>query len=124
MSCRCGRTMKEHQIAGGCLAPLCPCQRFQLPANGPIFRKKELPLSRREMSPREKYAAEQLSRCRFLPGTSDKRFALQVCDMTHATERQIWNLWRLVFRFRRQIADKYLISEAERILNGRPVDKT
>ncbi len=65
-----------------------------------------------------------LSGCTFLPGTPHKRFAR---DMGHVaanneapviSEGQAAQLWRLVYRYRRQIRDAVLIDHAEAMKAG------
>jgi len=72
---------------------------------------------KRQMTDREKYAATRLVSCTFLPGSYNKRFAMDIYWMAksgiEATEKQIANLWRLVYRYRRQIKDTELVAEAQ-----------
>lgn len=79
------------------------------------------PRERAPMTDREKYAAKCLARCTFVPGSYNKRFArameaLAMEKNAELTDRQRTNLWRMVFRFRRQIADGELVAEAQRRL--------
>lgn len=75
----------------------------------------------RQMTSRERYAAELLIWCKFVPGSYDKRFAHGIYSIgmnnRQITEKQAANLWRMVYRYRRQIKDETLIVEAKRI-NG------
>jgi len=75
-------------------------------------------MNRRAMTRIEKYAAHNLAGCTFQIGSYNKRFARDMSGMaginSPVTEKQVNNLWRLVFRYRRQITDKRLISFAER----------
>lgn len=78
------------------------------------------------MTEREHYAANQLARCSFQPGSFEKRFAKQikakaVSDNPEITEKGRACLWRLVYRYRRQIPDERLIAEANHIVNGAPL---
>lgn len=49
----------------------------------------------------------------YIPGIGTKRFARQIQGVTELTERQRIYLWQIVWRFRRQIADRELIREAK-----------
>lgn len=76
-----------------------------------------------KMSEREKYAARKLQRCSFLPGSKEKRFvrAMEILSRTEdprISVKQRAELWRLVWRYRRQIPDGRLIAEANHIANG------
>lgn len=76
------------------------------------------PKERFPMTDQEKYAARCLARCTFLPGSYNKRFArameaLAEDEDAGLTKRQRTNLWRLIYRYRRQIADDRLVAEAQ-----------
>ncbi len=116
--CECGHSMGEHSVTAECLVVACPCRRLLLrkiylgEELGKDFKKPY-----REMTERERYAARSLAGCVFLPASWNKRFAFDISAMTRATESQVWNLWRLVYRYRRQIADKELVREAKEKMN-------
>lgn len=79
------------------------------------------PLARTPMTEREQDAARALSKCTYLPGSFEKRFARDMAshassESPQITERQRTWLWKQVFRYRRQIKDKALIAEAQRKL--------
>lgn len=69
------------------------------------------------MSEIERAAVAGLCRCTFLPTTWDKRFvrALAQHDSTKplSEKQQEW-LWKLVWKYRRQIEDTVLIRHAQR----------
>jgi hypothetical protein len=78
------------------------------------------------MTDHDKYAALSLAKCTMLPASYNKRFAralreIAESDEPRLTPRQRANLWRLVYRYRRQIPDPSLISEAQIIMSN-PVD--
>jgi hypothetical protein len=55
----------------------------------------------------------------YLPGSFDKRFGRNMAALAEAeeyalSERQRWLLWRMVWRYRRQIGSQLLIAEALR----------
>lgn len=70
-------------------------------------------VTRRPLSSVEKAAASALwSDVTFLPGSWDKRFARNMAIAEEATELQVEWLWRLVYRYRRQVKDKDLVARA------------
>ena len=56
-----------------------------------------------DISEIEARAVRALARVRFPPATGSKRFARDMQGVTQMSERQRWFLWRVVYRFRRQI---------------------
>ena len=74
-------------------------------------------IERTPISERERYAIQRLAKCRFLPGSREKRFARDMAaladsDTPHITARQRAYLWIMVYRYRRQISDERLVAEA------------
>ncbi len=70
------------------------------------------------MTPLEREATFYLGRCRFLPGTSAKRFSRALAakeDSYELSDKQRAFMWFLVYRFRRQIPNKEVIKMAELI---------
>lgn len=72
---------------------------------------------RTPMTDRERYAARCLARCTFRIASYNKRFARAMGAIANEddgalTQNQRNNLWRLVYRYRRQIPDDELIAEA------------
>lgn len=70
------------------------------------------------MTELEQRACRALGSCTFLPGTPHKRFArdmafASVIDKPMISEGQVRQLWRLVYRYRRQIGSKELIEHAQ-----------
>jgi Spy/CpxP family protein refolding chaperone len=71
------------------------------------------------MTPRQYMLAAALARCTFVPGTAQKRFARDIGNLPEShvlTPRQIAQLLRLVYRYRRQIphaAQEARLDEAE-----------
>ena len=58
-------------------------------------------------------------RVTYLPASFNKRFARSMEQLAEQetytlTDRQRWLLWRMVFRYRRQIGDRELLAEALR----------
>ena len=80
------------------------------------------------MTDRGREAARALSACRFLPGSFDKRFAQSMAALAGKgdgalTEKQHRLLWKMVYRYRRQIPDTVsgdaaLVKEAETRIGG------
>lgn len=72
------------------------------------------------MTERELEAAAALSRCKFGVGTWDKSFVRSLETLTRTnprlTDKMRWHMWRLVYRYRRQIHNAGLIQEATRHL--------
>jgi hypothetical protein len=73
---------------------------------------------KKPMTSLEKYAAQLLRGCTFLPGSYNKRFARNIhaisCEEDAAlSDKQRNCLWRLVYRYRRQIPDQKLIAIAK-----------
>lgn len=70
------------------------------------------------MTPFELKAVQALALCSFLPGSFEKRIARQWKEKADRdpkepmTERGRACLWRLIWKFRRQISDKKLIDHA------------
>lgn len=73
-------------------------------------------------------AATCLGKCIFLPGSYNKRFAwsmrnIALSDQPELTEKQYANLWRLAWRYRRQIvalADgQRVVAEAQKRYDAR-----
>lgn len=71
---------------------------------------------RRPFTDLEKRAALAIAKCRFLPGSWDKRFARDVGTLAEnegqLTERMAWHIWRVVYRYRRQVHDPELTQHA------------
>lgn len=86
----------------------------------PRQRKKDAGAKERApMTKHERYAARCLWRCSFLPGSYNKRFARAMDALANEddavlTDNQRNNLWRLVYRYRRQITDDDLIRDAQK----------
>ena len=83
---------------------------------------KELPPihERFPMTEQEKDAALALSKCTFLPGSFEKRFARDMAsivngEMPQITPKQKIYLWRLTYKFRRQINNDALVKLAKAI---------
>lgn len=79
------------------------------------------PITYRSMADREIAAAKALSKCSFLPATFAKRFARSLGEIAQSetpviSENQALNLWRLVWKYRRQIPD-HLVSLAQQKLD-------
>jgi len=55
-----------------------------------------------------------LARCRFLPGSREKKFARDIAgiDSSKLSPLQIWNLHRLCIRYRKQIGQPHLIMQS------------
>ncbi|HEX2868777.1 MAG TPA: hypothetical protein VHO03_17180 [Ignavibacteriales bacterium] len=74
------------------------------------------------MTAEEKRAAIALGRCRFLPASWNKRFAQDMsslaCTGGEITEKQRTCLWKVVYRYRRQISDPEILSIAKEKENG------
>lgn len=69
-------------------------------------------------------AARLLNSCTFLPGSWNKRFARALhnianSDKPHLTSRQFMNLWRLVWRYRRQIDIEQIVEKARRMTEAK-----
>jgi hypothetical protein len=76
------------------------------------------PKPRRPMSHQEREAAAWLGRCTYLPGSFDKRFGRDMAARAERkdaqiTEGQAAQIWRQVWRYRRQIGDSQLIDMAK-----------
>lgn len=75
--------------------------------------------TRRKMTDDEIRAAVMLNQLTYLPGSSDKRFARSICGIAHTsqmiTEAQVLYLWRMVYRYRRQISNKVLVTLADKM---------
>lgn len=70
---------------------------------------------------RDRAALRALGGCCIMPGTASKRFARDMSPLAddqeaQLTEKQRAFLWKLVFTFRRQIADKSLVAHAREVL--------
>ena len=64
-------------------------------------------------------AAHCLASCTFQVGSFNKRFARNIAGIARSeqpelTEKQLTNLWRLVWRYRRQISSLNVLAEAGR----------
>lgn len=57
----------------------------------------------RPMTEKERATAQALAQCRFLPGSWDKRFALDMAAQSTVTEKQAQNIARLAWRYRKQM---------------------
>jgi hypothetical protein len=77
-------------------------------------------LPKSPITDRERAAIEALYSCRMLPGSYEKRFsrdmaAVAQSDTAEMTDGQRRYLWRLVYRFRRQIGEgSELVQEARK----------
>ena len=92
-----------------------------MPAKNPeINESSKSKKAKRDLTEREKYAAQCLAECRFLPASFDKRFAREFSGSSQGTGRQVQTLWRMIYRYRRQIQDMELIEEARRINGALP----
>ncbi len=112
--CLCGHHLGQHLVTSTCLVPGCSCLGFRVMKRVSLKRKSKVaPEEYRPISERERYAAYRLSECTFLPASWDKRFAGSMAHIQLVTERQTHNLWRSVYRYRRQIGDKDLVAEAK-----------
>jgi hypothetical protein len=62
-------------------------------------------------------AAISPGRVTYVPGIPTKRFARQIQGAKELTESQRFYVWQIVWRFRRQIADRELVARAKAILS-------
>ena len=66
-------------------------------------------------------AIKSLKKCTFLPGNYNKRFVRRMNTLAlrdeQMSDRQLVNLWRLVWRYRRQHKDEQLIDLAYAMLS-------
>jgi hypothetical protein len=89
-------------------------------APGLASKKPADPLELVKMSERDCEAVAALNACVFLPGSYNKRFAGSMASAAASTKvitkKQRLNLWRLVYRYRRQIEDQSFIGEAREII--------
>lgn len=63
-------------------------------------------------TPEELAAIKAIGRVTYCPGTGTKRFANQIQGVTALTDPQRAYLWKIVWRFRRQIPDTSLVATA------------
>ena len=73
-----------------------------------MLQKSKNLIDKVPLSPLDIAAIEQLHRCRFFPGSFPKRFARSLFAQADAgnllvSRKQLYWLWELCFRFRRQI---------------------
>lgn len=61
------------------------------------------PGERRPMSEKERELSHALTRCIFLPGSWDKRFAHDVARQSLITEKQAASIAQLAWKYRRQL---------------------
>ena len=70
-----------------------------------------------EWTPNDRRAIEMLSQCTFLPRSYDKRFAHSLVAMEQNNEamsdKQYAHLWRMVYRYRRQISKSSFVELAQ-----------
>lgn len=66
-------------------------------------------------TPEELEAIKAIGGVTFCPGIPTKRFARQIQGSTELTDAQRKYLWGIVWRFRRQIADKGLVERGKEI---------
>ena len=97
-------------------------------AAGAVQRGAGAVSDKRLMTELETKAAKALWRCTFLPGSYNKHFARAMdtiarSDEPLATEKQCTNLWRLVWRYRRQIQDNHLIDLAYSATHSVPLTR-
>jgi hypothetical protein len=68
-------------------------------------------------TPKDRRAIEMLSRCTFLPRSYDKRFVRSLAAMeqtnTPMSDKQLVHLWRMVYRYRRQITETSFVELAQ-----------
>src|SRR3954471_19008524 len=83
------------------------------------------PVPRRPMTEDELRMARAVTpgRVSYVPGSSDKRFAGQICGATDITEGQASYLHRLVYRYRRQIHPAVVALADRSLANARPRSK-
>ena len=71
-----------------------------------------------KMSGKDMRAAKALSQCNIRPMTFDKEFSIRIYMISRLKHKvnksQLDNLWRLIYKYKKQIRDTKLIEEAEK----------
>lgn len=89
----------------------------------PAPRQSRQPVVWRPMTDRERRAARAFNHVTFLPGTSVKRIARTLLaqaeqDEPRITDKQAAVMWKIVWKFRRQINDKDVLNVARSKASG------